>query len=62
MQAQTLDDLHEFSLAREGNTEGLVPVRGMNAFAAAGLEFDRVFAVHSNPNSVVFDVCCRVHW
>ncbi len=61
MQAQTLNNLHEFSLAHEVNTEGLVPMRGTNVFAPEGLEFDRVFVVHSNPNSIVFNVCCQVH-
>ncbi len=42
MQAQTLDYLHEFSLAREENMEGLVPMRGMNVLAPEGLEFDSI--------------------
>ncbi len=37
-------------------------VKGMSGFAAEGVDFNKVFAVRSNPNDVVFDVCCRVRW
>lgn len=34
-------------------------MRGMSAFAAVDVDFDTVFAVYSNVNDSVFDVCCQ---
>ncbi len=60
-QAQTLDYLCGFSLGREGNTEGRLPVRGMSVFAVEGVDFGTVFAVHSSLNDPVVGVCCQLH-